>query len=265
MKIINGKKIADQILADLKKKIEKKKAKPCLAVILIGKNPASRLYLSLKEKAAQQVGIKVKKYIFSNRAKEIKILELVNLLNQNPEINGILVQLPLLKGISPDKIIKAIGPAKDVDGFLPQSRFISPFIQAIWQALQTTKENIKSKKTVALVNSEVFGRPLVRFLKEKGLNAVYVILQDSSLTLRMTKGADILITALGRPNFIKGSMIKQGAILIDGGITKKGKKVMGDIDTKSVNKKASWLSPVPGGVGPLTVAFLLKNIVLASH
>jgi methylenetetrahydrofolate dehydrogenase (NADP+)/methenyltetrahydrofolate cyclohydrolase len=277
MRIIQGQKIAKKILVDLKRKIKTKKITPQLVVILVGQNPASRLYVSFKERTAKQVGIKVKKYHYSNRISEKKVLELIKSLNQDPGINGILVQMPLPKHLRADKIIKAINPEKDVDGFLPRSKFKSPFILAIWQVLKATKENLKNKKIVALVNSDVFGRALGRFLREKGLRISYVkpvrtseksrtkhcFLSDSSL--RMIKTADILISACGRPNFIKESMLKEGVILIDGGVTKKGKKIVGDIDVKSVKEKARWLSPVPGGVGPITVALLLKNVFLASQ
>jgi methylenetetrahydrofolate dehydrogenase (NADP+)/methenyltetrahydrofolate cyclohydrolase len=283
VKIIDGKKIADQILVDLKKQIKLKKNKPCLAVILVGNEPASRLYVRVKEKAARKIGIGIKKYILSSKASEEEILKNIELLNQDSEINGILVQMPLPKSISTDKVVKAIALEKDVDGFVKGSQFVSPFVSAIWQALLATGEDLDNKKAVALVNSEVFGQALSRFLREKGLTADYVILRAlrfaqgqappeesreksneiASLTLAMTKNADVIITALGQPNVIKGNMIKEKVILIDGGINRIDEKTIGDIDADSVKEKAKWLSPVPGGLGPITVAFLLKNVVLA--
>jgi len=276
MKIINGKKIADKILADLKKEIEEKKLQPCLAVILVGDDAASRLYVQKKEQAAQKIGIEIKKYNLSEQTSEKEILDLIGSLNQDKQINGILVQLPLPKGLSADRIIHAIALQKDVDGFLPKSKFDSPFILSIWQALQATKENLKNKKIVALVNSDVFGLALSRFLRKKGLKDVKyikvrpfdsttlpqdkVVVKRSDLKLKV----DILISVCGQANFIKGDMIKKGVILIDGGISKQNGKVVGDIDQESVKDKAKWLSPVPGGLGPMTVAFLLKNVVLAA-
>jgi methylenetetrahydrofolate dehydrogenase (NADP+)/methenyltetrahydrofolate cyclohydrolase len=272
MKIIDGKKIADGILAKLKERIKKDSLKPCLAVILVGDNPASRLYVQRKEEAAQRIGIEVKKYLLPKKVSEEEILKIIDSLNQDKEVDGILIQMPLPKGISPDRIIRAINPEKDVDGFLEESEFDSPFILAIWQALEATGEDLKNKKAVALVNSDVFGERLCRFLKRKGLKAEYFLgvhlLKDLGEDLGvglLKKEANILITALGQSNFIKGSMIKQGVILIDGGISKKGKRVIGDVDFESVKEKAKWLSPVPGGLGPLTVAFLLKNVVLAAE
>ncbi len=187
-------------------------------------------------------------------------MEIIASLNQDSKIDGILVQLPLPRKISADKIIKEISPSKDVDGFVRGSHFESPFILAIWQALKETKENLKNKKAVALVNSDVFGQTLCCFLRKKGLRAAYVKIWARRAQIT----ADILIAALGRPNFIKGSMVKDGVILIDGGIAQRRGKIVGDIDVESVSQKAKWLSPVPGGLGPMTVAYLLKNVVLAT-
>jgi len=252
MKIIDGKKIADSILARLKKEIERRRINPCLAVILVGDNPSSVLYIKAKEKAAEKIGVRIKKFFLPANSSENEILEVIKKLNNNLEINGILVQMPLPKGISPDRIIKEISPEKDVDGLLPKSGFDSPFILSIWEALQATKENLENKKIIALVNSEIFGERLGMFFKKKGLNLK---------TEARSREADVLITALGQPGVIKGDMVKQGVILIDGGISRVDGRTAGDIDEESVKQKAKWLSPVPGGLGPLTVAFLLKNLI----
>ena len=272
MKIINGRKISNKILFDLEKEIKEKKTKPCLAIILIGNDPASQIYVRLKEKTAQKIGIKIKKYFLSDQTLEKEILDIIKSLNKDNQVNGILVQFPLPKHISSEKIIQAINPEKDVDGFLSVSKFDPPFIMAIWQAIKETKEDLKDKKTIALVNSDIFGRALVSFFKKKRVKVEYVILRakpeesltDSSLALRMTKDADILITAIGHSHFINGSMIKKGAILIDGGISKKNGKIVGDIDIESVKEKAKWITSTPGGLGPITIALLLKNVVLVS-
>ena len=249
MKIINGKKIADRTLADLKKEIEKKKLKPSLAVILVGDNPASLLYVQRKEEAGQKIGIEIKKYNLPKQTSEKEILDLINSLNDDRQVNGILVQLPLPNHLAADKIIQAIRPTKDVDGFVKNSRFKSPFILAIERALQETSRDLTGKKAVALVNFDIFGQALKSQLKKLEF-------------IKDLKKADIVITALGQPNCIKGDMIKEGVILIDGGISKQNGKVVGDIDQESVKDKAKWLSPVPGGLGPMTVAFLLKNLVI---
>ena len=270
MNIIDGKKIADGILEDLKKQIQKKEIKPCLGIILIGDNPASQLYVQKKKEAAQKIGVNIKEKILSQDILEEEILKVINQFNQDNQINGILVQMPLPRGINSDKIIKAIDLEKDVDGFLPESKFDSPFILAIEKALKATGENLNNKKAIALVNSDVFGKRLVKFFSKRELELKYVILSqqakdlngiDSSLMLRMTRDADIIITALGKPGIIKENMIKQDAILIDGGISKKNGKILGDIDKESIKEKAKWLSPVPRGLGPITVAFLLKNLI----
>ena len=299
MQIIDGKKIANDILAELKKEIELKRIKPCLAIVLVGDNPSSVLYIKAKERAAERIGVKVEKNLLPKESSESQILKVIKELNKNSDINGILIQLPLPKGISPDRIIKEIKPKKDVDGLLPNSNFDSPFILSIWEALKATKEDLKNKKIFALVNSEVFGRRLSLFFKRKGLKVEYAVFERKEkeikgqtfqndiirnayfLITKRWKGltlnffpritteraalevskADILITALGKPEVIKGDMLKQGVILIDGGISRVDSGTAGDIDAGSVRQKAKWLSPVPGGLGPLTVAFLLKNLI----
>lgn len=257
MKIIDGKKIAEGILVDLKKEISQHKIKTSLAIILVGQDLASHLYVQQKEKAAQEIGLEIKKHLLPGNTSEEKILELIGSLNKNTQVNGILVQMPLPKEISADRVVQAIAPQKDVDGFLSGSKFDPPFILAIEQALEATGENLQDKKAVALVNSDVFGERLVGFFRNRGLSIDY-LKQEQAI-----KEADLVITALGQPNLIKGHMIKKGVILIDGGISRKNGKIIGDVDKESVKEKASWLSPVPGGLGPLTVAYLLKNLVLA--
>jgi methylenetetrahydrofolate dehydrogenase (NADP+)/methenyltetrahydrofolate cyclohydrolase len=262
MKIINGQKIADQILVDLKKKISQKKLQPCLAVILIGPDSASQLYLRKKEQAAQKVDIEIKKHLLSEEVSEKEVLDLINSLNQDDQVDGILIQLPLPSRLAAGKLVQTIKPTKDVDGFIKGSRFESPFILAIWQVLVAAGQELKDKKIIALVNSDVFGQALKSYLK--GLKFDYLIGFRNEF-LEDLKKADIVITALGRPKVIKGSMIKQGTILIDGGISKVDNKTVGDVDKESVQEKAGWLTPVPGGLGPLTVSFLLKNVVLAAQ
>ena len=258
MKIINCKKIAETILEDLRKEIKKKNIKPRLAVILIGDNPASHLYIKIKEKAGQSIGVEIEKHFLSNKVKEREIIDLVDSLNKDSKINGILVQWPLPQNFSADRIIKEISIKKDVDGFLPESKFDPPFILAIYEAIRATKENLKDKKIIALVNSDVFGESLRDFFLKHELVKIDCIKKYNKEKI---KQADILITALGQPKIIKGDMVKKGVILIDGGISKERGKIVGDIDVESVKDKAKWLSPVPGGLGPLTVAFLLKNVV----
>jgi len=258
MRIIDGKKIANDILAQLKQEIQKKSIKLRLAVILIGNNPASHLYVKMKEEVGQNLGIEIEKHFLSNEIKEQKIINLIDSLNKNKRINGILVQLPLPQGFSTDRIIKKISIEKDIDGLLSESRFDSPFILAIYEAIKNTRENLKNKRIIALVNSDIFGKSLYNFfLKHESVEIDYIKEYNKDII----KKADILITALGQPEIVKENMIKKGAILIDGGISKINNKIKGDINIESVKHKVKWLSPVPGGLGPLTVAFLFKNII----
>ena len=262
MNIIDGKKIADQILDDLEREIKQNDLEPALAVILVGNNQASEIYVRLKEKTAKKIGIRVEKHLLSGKSQEEEILRIIDLANSDEKINGILIQMPLPKGLSPDRIVKAIDLLKDVDGFLKQSKFDPPFILSIWQALDYTKESLQDKKILALVNSDIFGQNLKLFFSKKQLELEYILINQEEIGDKV-KQADVLITALGRPGFINESMIKQGSVLIDGGIARKDGKIVGDIDSESVSQKASWLSPVPGGLGPITIACLLKNVVQA--
>jgi methylenetetrahydrofolate dehydrogenase (NADP+)/methenyltetrahydrofolate cyclohydrolase len=277
MKIFNGKKVAKKILLDLKRRLKKEKRKSKLAVISIGEDPASNLFIRNKKQAARKIGIRVNHYKFKKSTKEKEIIKKINDLNKDPSVNGIIVQLPLPKGFNTGKIIGEIHPQKDVDGFHKKTYFSSPLISAISIALKDSTKNFKNpkgkkvsygagKKIIALVNSDIFGETLKNFLKRKKIKINYLLRKKIPLLkLRSRlKSSDIIITVCGCPNFIKGNMIKKGVILIDGGITVlKNKKVVGDVDRKSVEDKASFLTPVPGGIGPLTVALLLKNVYLA--
>jgi methylenetetrahydrofolate dehydrogenase (NADP+)/methenyltetrahydrofolate cyclohydrolase len=258
MLIFNGKKEADNILSGLKKKIKKEKIKPKLAVISVGKNPASELFIRNKKRAAKKIGIEVLRYKLS---KEKEVIQKIKNINSNKSINGIIVQLPLPRTFNTGKIIREINPRKDVDGFRKNTPFLSPLISSILIALRKSTKKLKGKKIFALVNSDIFGKTLKKYLKKENISINYLKNEKN----HRIKSADILITVLGAPNLIKEKMLKKGVILIDAGISVIGKnKVIGDIDRKSVQNKASFLSPVPGGIGPLTIALLLKNVYLAS-
>lgn len=287
MKIFNGKKEAEKILADLKKKIKREGKKPKLAVILVGENPASRLYVKLKKSAGEKIGLEVIEIKFKKNVLEKEIIKRIKEFNLDKSIQGIIVQLPLPSGFKTEKIIEAIDPKKDVDGFHPVNRALlkngKPYFYpvlplAILTALKKSGKNLKNKKILALVNSNIFGRVLSDFLKRNGLRIRYILFSElqglflrgglrkgsPAFRQRQIKEADVLITVFSRPNFIKGSMIKKGAVLIDAGFIKRKGKSFGNIDKESVADKAAWLSPVPGGVGPLTVALLLRNVFLAN-
>ncbi len=260
MRIFNGKRIAEKILLDLKKRIKKGKLKLKLAVISVGRNPASELFIRNKKWAAEEVGIRVLHYKFKKNNREKEIIQKIKKLNADFSVNGIIVQLPLPKGFNTNKIIKQVSPRKDVDGFGKMSALSPVLPSAILIALKRSAKRPRGKKIIALVNSDIFGKTLKLFLKKEGIKIGYSKDRKSP----KMKSADIIITVLGAPKLIKGEMIKNGAVLIDGGITVIGKKVLGDVDRKSVEQKASFLTPVPGGIGPLTVALLFKNVYLAS-
>jgi methylenetetrahydrofolate dehydrogenase (NADP+)/methenyltetrahydrofolate cyclohydrolase len=277
MKIFNGKKAADKILKDLAAAIKKEKLSPVLSVVLVGDNEASRLYVDLKKKAAAKIGIKIIEQQFSAQAKEEEIIEYLIKSNNDAQVSGIIIQLPLPATLNTDRIIKAIDPKKDVDGFHPETKkmleknkaILKPVLpQVILIILQAAwKKGFAGKNIFALVNSEVFGQTLKSVLAPAKAQVNYRV-RNTCMVLGVEKEiklADAIISVCGCPNMIKGEMIKDGAVLVDAGITRyHDGKVAGDIDKASVEAKAAFLTPVPGGVGPLTVALLLKNVYLAA-
>jgi len=253
-KIIDGKKLADKILKEVKNETAKLDHKPGLAAILIGDNPASKMYLKLKEKACHKAGIDFHSYLLDSDCTEDKILHVIDFLNTDPEIHGILIQLPLPENFNTDKIIKAIDPTKEIDSFQSQSKFTSPNVLGIIELIKSTGKNLKNKKITVLSNSKIFAEPFKDLLKDS--NVEYLNPESKKLNL---KDSDVLIVAIGKAKFIKPEMIKKDTILIDVGINKVKDRTVGDIDP-SCDKVASWRSPVPGGVGPMTVAKLLENL-----
>lgn len=271
-KILNGRKLAQEILKDLKKKIAKSKIKPGLAVILIGKDPASCLYVRLKQKAAKEIGILFQKHLLPQKTSSARIISLIKKLNQNPKIQGIIVQMPLPQKIPATKIIKTINPQKDVDGFHSQNvkkilrgkpYLVSPLIESILILLKKTRVSLKNKKAVILARCHLFIKLLEKFLNSQRIKTQYFPSLNSKAQ-KQTLKADILIVALGKPRIIKSDMIKEKSIIIDVGINRVKGKVIGDVDFQSIKNKAAFITPVPGGVGPLTVAQLLKNTFKAS-
>ncbi|MBL7142087.1 MAG: bifunctional 5,10-methylenetetrahydrofolate dehydrogenase/5,10-methenyltetrahydrofolate cyclohydrolase [Candidatus Pacebacteria bacterium] len=261
MIIFDGKKKADKILSDLKKRIRKERMKLKLAVISVGKDPASELFIRNKKRAAEEVGIGILYSKFNSKVKEKEIVRQIEALNKDKDVAGIIVQLPLPSKLKARKITEKIDFHKDVDGFQKKTHFSSPLISAILIALKDSSKNLKGKKIIALVNSDFFGNVLKSSLIKERIKISYLKNRKSP----EIKSADIVISACGFPNYIKGDMIKKGVVLIDGGIVVlKNKKVVGDVDRKSVAGKADFLTPVPGGLGPLTVALLLKNVYYAA-
>lgn len=257
-KILNGRELADNIKNQLAKNISQSAIRPSLAVILVGDNQASHQYVNLKEKSAREIGIDFHKYLCNSECypdiDEYELLEMIEFLNNDNSINGIIVQLPLPKDFDQNKITKAIKPQKDVDGF-NGGAIIPPTISAVIELLKATKENLISKKTLIIGKSDIFTAGMEKFLKQE------LQLQEFKITNSIPDDSidyDIIIIALGQAHCLKKQHLKKDAIVIDIGINKLDGRTVGDADPK-VAEIASFLSPVPGGVGPLTVACLLRN------
>ena len=282
MIIIDGKKIAHEIRAELKTEIDKLKSAgknvPGLVAILVGDNPASESYVRGKAKACEEIGMRAITERHPSDMKEETLLELIESYNQNILFNGILVQLPLPKHIDEDKVIEAISPRKDVDGFHPISvgnlvigkpAFRSCTPAGIQELLIRYKIETRGKHVVVLGRSNIVGKPIANIMlqKKEFANSIVTICHSAAPDVSYyTKQADILIAAMGSPNFVKENMVKDGVVVIDVGINRvedkyseKGYKLVGDVDFDEVSKKSSYITPVPGGVGPMTIAMLLKN------
>ncbi len=254
VKIIDGKLIASRIKDQLAQEIYKLPGpRPNLAIILVGQRTDSKLYVSIKEKEGIKVGIDTSLYVLAEKVSELRILEIIDFLNKDKTIDGILVQLPLPGHLNTNKIIEAIDPDKDVDGFHPHhpDYIVSPVIASIKTCLDEIKFVSRGKQAGILYHADIFGTSVKKMLEELGF--IVTLGGDS-------RQDDLLITALGQPKSIKKEMIKKGAVLIDIGITTTKKGVLGDVDFNSVKDRASYLTPVPGGIGPLTIAFLFKNV-----
>lgn len=269
--VIDGKAISLQIKDELKQKAAELKAKGIeitLAVIQVGADPASTVYVKNKKKGCEYIGIGSLSYELPESTSQQELLELIQELNERKDINGILVQLPLPAHIDEDTIIKAISPSKDVDGFHPQSvgalcigqlGFVSCTPAGIIQLLKRSGIEIAGKECVVLGRSNIVGKPMALLLLRE--NATVTIAHSRTPNLKeVTSRADILIVAVGKPKMITGDYIKEGAVVIDVGINRdENKKLCGDVDFEDVKDKCSAITPVPGGVGPMTIAMLLNN------
>ncbi|MBU1146117.1 bifunctional 5,10-methylene-tetrahydrofolate dehydrogenase/5,10-methylene-tetrahydrofolate cyclohydrolase [Patescibacteria group bacterium] len=265
--IIDGKNLAAEIRGEIKEEIAELGITPGLAVILVGADPASHLYVGLKEKAAAEVGITFEKFLFFATEPEEKIIGKIRELNSRPDIHGIIVQLPLPQSYDENKIVAAIDPKKDADGFHPENiakllagapEIIPPVISGILKLIGSTGTKLKNKKISILANSEILAKPLEKILSG---NDIQTIITPETITTEISD-ADIVITALGRPKFITAEAIKPGTILIDVGTTRlEDGATVGDVDFDSAAPKAGAITPVPGGVGPMTVAELLQNVL----
>ncbi len=256
IELIDGKAIAERVKDEIAKKIfDLKNKRPNLAIIFVGEREDSELYVSLKQREALKVGIDTNLYRLDSDVAEDELLSVIDFLNKDKMIDGILVQLPLPEGLDTDKIIKSIDPEKDVDGFHPDHPdfILSPVLAAIKASLEEIKFSFNDKSACILYNSEVFGLGVKKLLQNLGIKKF--INKDDC------RQADLLITAIAKPKSIKENDIKKDAIIIDISTVKVGGKVVGDLDLESVKEKASFATPVPGGIGPMTIAFLLKNVL----
>lgn len=257
--LLNSKIEAQKIIARLKREIIKLKVKPGLAAILIGSDPASQVYVNIKEKRAGEIGVNFKKYLLPAAISENKVIELIKKLNKNKKIHGILLQLPLPSKFNTKKIIATILPDKDVDGLLfgYQKTNIPPTLQSILHLIKLSGQKLKGKQAIILANSPEFAGPLQNLLIKKGLKVDVKLKPKKNIRLL---DYQIIIIALGQKYFLKPAMIKKNTVIIDVGISRSNKKIFGDVHPNCF-KKSPYISPVPGGVGPLTVAFLFKNLL----
>lgn len=274
--IIDGKMIAKKTRENLKKEVEELKKEgitPKLAVIMVGDNPASKVYVKNKSKACDEVGVEYEEYILEAGIKQKELLELIQKLNNNKEINGILLQSPLPSKLDINEAFRTIDYRKDVDGFHPmnvgklvlgQDTFVSCTPYGIMRLLEEYKIDLCGKHVVILGRSNIVGKPLVQCCLNN--NATVTVCHSKTKEIEnVTKDADVLISAIGKPRFVTADMIKDGVVVIDVGINRLDTgEIVGDIDFESVSKKASYITPVPGGVGPMTIAMLLNNVVKAA-
>ncbi len=286
MTILDGKKISNDIKNEIAAEVQKIKDKgekvPHLAAIIVGNDGASLTYVGSKVKACERVGFESTLVQMSNTTSEVELLEKIKELNENPEIDGFIVQLPLPPQINEQQVLLAVNPDKDVDGFHPtnfgkmaldMSTFIPATPFGILELLDRYGVETKGKHTVVIGRSHIVGRPMSILMGRKGFpgNSTVTLTHSHTKNItQITSQADIIISALGVPNFLKAEMVKDDVVIIDVGITRvtdetkpRGYRIVGDVDFANVSQKASYITPVPGGVGPMTIAMLLKNTLLA--
>jgi len=285
-KILSGKDTAQSVYHNLNNRIislADKNIRPGLCVVLIGDNPASQIYVRTKTKKLRSLGLLSESILLPSDVKEKKVIKIINDLNNDSKYHGILVQFPLPDHITTQNIINAIKPEKDVDGFHPENvgwlslgepRFIPCTPKGIMRILDHYNIDLSGKNIVVIGRSNIVGRPIsiLTSLNSQGANGTCTICHSRTKNLeKFTINADVIITAIGRPNYLKGDMIKSGAILIDVGINRvdsdneKGYDIVGDVEWESVIDKVSFITPVPGGIGPMTIAMLVENTIEAAE
>jgi len=284
--LIDGKAIAADIRNDIKAGVEELtrdgRRAPYLAVVLAGEDPASASYVRGKQKAAKEVGIESDTQTLPDSISEEDLLNVVNRLNEDPNVDGILVQLPLPDHIDDQKVIDAIDPAKDVDCFHPENvgklmlglpGFKPATPAGIVELIKRAGIEISGKQVVIIGRSNIVGKPLANLLMQKGVDATVTVCHSRTKNMPdITRQADILIAALGRAEFVTAEMVKEGAVVIDVGINRvedstreRGYRLVGDVAFDEVSEKASFITPVPGGVGPMTIALMLQNTLSAAR
>lgn len=273
--IINGKELSKKIRGQVKEEVEvlkSKSIKPKLAVIMVGEDAASKVYVRNKSKACNEVGIEYEEFILNENIEMDELLSLIKDLNNRKDIHGILLQSPIPKHLDIYKAFETIDFRKDVDGFNPinigrltlnRQTFISCTPHGVMKMLEEYDIDLKGANVVILGRSNIVGKPLAQCLLNK--DATVTICHSKTKNIEeITKNADILISAIGSPKFVKANMVKEGAVVIDVGINRLETGIVGDVDFEEVEKKASYITPVPGGVGPMTIAMLLHNVVIAT-
>lgn len=274
--IIDGKELAKKVRKELKKEVEVLKENginPKLAVIMVGNDPGSTVYVRNKSKACEKVGIEFEEFLFEESISEDELLELIEKLNQDDKVHGILLQCPVPKHIDVNKAFRAISPDKDVDGFNPINvgnltigvdAFISCTPYGVVKMLEEYNIETEGKNAVILGRSNIVGKPMIQCMLNK--NSTVTVCHSRTKDIgEVIKRADIVIAAIGKPKFVKADMVKDGAVVIDVGINRLDDgTICGDVDYENVKEKASFITPVPGGVGPMTIAMLLNNVVKAA-
>ena len=275
MQIIDGKKIAAVTKAEIKEEVDalsKKGVRVGLAVILVGNDPASRVYVNNKKKACEDLGIYSEEYTLPEDTSMESLLSLIDELNKRSDINGILCQLPLPKHMDEKQVINRISPLKDVDAFHPVNvgkimignfDFLPCTPAGVMQLLKKSNISVEGKNCVVIGRSNIVGKPMAMLLLHK--NATVTICHSKTENIKdITSKADIIVVAVGRAEFLTADMVKDGAVVIDVGMNRKDGKLCGDVDFESVSGKCSYITPVPGGVGPMTIAMLMQNTVTAA-
>lgn len=274
--IIDGKQLAKKIRANLRiecEELKKQGINPKLAVIMVGDNPASKVYVKNKSRVCNEVGIEYQEYLLPENATQKELLELIKRLNQDKKTNGILLQSPLPQHININEAFKTITYLKDVDGFTPSSvgklcigedTFISCTPYGVIKMFEEYNIDLKGKNVVILGRSNIVGKPLIQCCLQKDATVTVCHSKTTNLS-EYTKKADVIISAIGKAKFLTEDMVKDGVVIIDVGINRQDDgKLVGDVDFENVSKKASYITPVPGGVGPMTIAMLMNNVIKAT-